>query len=122
MVMDGRSALAGGAHSIESESNFRAGAMLRLNDFVSQSCYNSVSDGCQSEIWSHIGGFPPSRVPLGQQPRFEITVPKQYVGHLSSRDPLHPYLVHDVLPQMGVRNSPVDFRVFSMKYSKVYLY
>lgn len=23
---------------------------------------------------------------------------------------------------MGVRNSPVDFRVFSMKYSKVYLY
>jgi aminoglycoside phosphotransferase len=52
----------------------------------------------------------------------EIPVPKQYVGHLSSRDPLHPYLVHDVLPQMGVRNRKADFRVFSMKQSKVYLY
>lgn len=49
-------------------------------------------------------------------------MPKEYLGHLSPHDPLHPYLVHDVLPQMGVRNSPVDFRVFSMKYSKVYLY
>jgi hypothetical protein len=49
-------------------------------------------------------------------------VPKQYVGHLSSRDPLHPYLVHDVLPQIGVRNRLADFRVFSMKHSKVYLY
>ena len=49
-------------------------------------------------------------------------MPKQYVGHLSSRDPLHPYLVHDVLPRMGVRNKPADFRVFSMKHSKVYLY
>jgi hypothetical protein len=35
---------------------------------------------------------------------------------------LHPYLVHDVLPQMGVRNGLADFRVFSMKHSKVYLY
>jgi hypothetical protein len=50
------------------------------------------------------------------------SVPKQYVGHLSSRDPLHPFLVHDVLPQMGVRNGRADFRVFSMKHSKVYLY
>jgi aminoglycoside phosphotransferase (APT) family kinase protein len=49
-------------------------------------------------------------------------VPKQYIGHLASGDPLHPYLLHDVLPQMGVRNSPADFRVFSMKHSKVYLY
>jgi len=49
-------------------------------------------------------------------------MPKQYIGHLSPRDPLHPYLLHDVLPQMGVRNRPADFRVFSMKYSKVYLY
>ena len=49
-------------------------------------------------------------------------MPKQYIGHLSARDPLHLYLVHDVLPQKGVRNSPVDFRVFSIKYSKVYLY
>jgi aminoglycoside phosphotransferase (APT) family kinase protein len=30
--------------------------------------------------------------------------------------------VHDVLPQIGVRNSVADFRVFSMKQSKVYLY
>jgi hypothetical protein len=49
-------------------------------------------------------------------------VSKQYIGHLSSRDPLHPYLQHDVLPQMGIRNSPADFRVFTMKHSKVYLY
>jgi len=49
-------------------------------------------------------------------------VQKQYVGHLSSRDPLHPYRVHDVLPQMGVRNRDADFRVFSMKHKKVYLY
>jgi aminoglycoside phosphotransferase len=49
-------------------------------------------------------------------------VPKQYLGHLSSRDPLHPYLVEDVLPQIGVRNSAADFRVFSMKDGKVYLY
>ena len=47
---------------------------------------------------------------------------KQYVGHLSSRDPLHPYLVHDVLPQIGVHSSSAEFRVFSMKHSKVYLY
>jgi hypothetical protein len=50
-------------------------------------------------------------------------MPKQYVGHLSSHDPLHPYLVNDVLPKMGVpRNGGADFRVFSMKDSKVYLY
>ena len=51
-------------------------------------------------------------------------MPKQYLGHLSSHDPLHPYLVHDVLPQMGVgkSNGGADFRVFSMKDSKVYLY
>lgn len=47
----------------------------------------------------------------------------KYLGHLSSHDPLHPYLVHEVLPQMGVgRNGGADFRVFSMKDSKVYLY
>jgi aminoglycoside phosphotransferase len=54
---------------------------------------------------------------LGENP-----VSKQYVGHLSSRDPLHPYLLHEVLPQIGVRNNRADFRVFSMKHSKVYLY
>ena len=51
-----------------------------------------------------------------------MPVPKQYLGHLSSYDPLHPYLVQYVLPQMGVRNNAADFRVFSMKDSKVYLY
>jgi hypothetical protein len=49
-------------------------------------------------------------------------VPKQYLGHLSSQDPLHPYLVQDVLPQIGVRGRAADFRVFSMKDGKVYLY
>jgi hypothetical protein len=49
--------------------------------------------------------------------------PKQYLGHLSSHDPLHPYLVHDVLPQMGVgNNGGPTFASFSMKDSKVYLY
>src|SRR5258707_15145684 len=51
-----------------------------------------------------------------------MPVPKEYLGHLSSHDPLHPYLVHDVLPQIGVRNSAAESRVFSMKDSKVYLY
>jgi hypothetical protein len=49
-------------------------------------------------------------------------MPKQYLGHLSAHDPLHPYLVRDVLPQIGIRHSAADFRVFSMKDSKVYLY
>ena len=49
-------------------------------------------------------------------------MPKQYLGHLSSQDPLHPYLVQDVLPQIGVRGRAADFRVFSMKDGKVYLY
>jgi aminoglycoside phosphotransferase (APT) family kinase protein len=35
---------------------------------------------------------------------------------------MHPYLVHDVLPQIGIRNSAAEFRVFTMKDSKVYLY
>jgi hypothetical protein len=47
---------------------------------------------------------------------------QQYIGHLSSHDPLHLYLMHDVLPQIGVRNGAAQFRVFSMKESKVYLY
>jgi aminoglycoside phosphotransferase len=51
-----------------------------------------------------------------------MPVPKEYLGHLSSHDPLYPYLVHDVLPQIGVRDSAAEFRVFSMKDSKVYLY
>ena len=49
-------------------------------------------------------------------------MPREYVGHLSTGDPLHPYLVRDVLPQMGVRNNHAGFRVFSMKGGKVYLY
>ena len=51
-----------------------------------------------------------------------MPVPKEYLGHLSSHDPLHHFLVHDVLPQIGVRNNRAEFRVFSMKDSKVYLY
>jgi len=49
-------------------------------------------------------------------------VSRQYIGHLSSQDPLHPYLVQEVLPQLGVRNGASELRVFSMKDSKVYLY
>src|ERR1035437_479408 len=51
-----------------------------------------------------------------------MPVPKEYLGHLSSHDPLYLFLVHDVLPQIGVRNNEAEFRVFSMKDSKVYLY
>src|SRR5712692_545670 len=51
-----------------------------------------------------------------------MPAPKEYLGHLSSHDPLHPYLVHDVLPQIGVHNTAAEFRVFRMKDSKVYLY
>lgn len=47
---------------------------------------------------------------------------KHYLGHLPEHDPLHPYLVQDVLPRIGVRSPAADFRVFSMKDSKVYLY
>jgi len=61
-------------------------------------------------------------MPQVRRPVPEDAVARQYVGQLSSRDPLHPYLVHDVLPQMGVRNGPAEFRVFSMKHRKVYLY
>ncbi|GAC1376744.1 MAG: phosphotransferase [Ktedonobacteraceae bacterium] len=48
---------------------------------------------------------------------------KQYVGHLSAQDPLHHYLQHDILPQVGLHNSRVKFRVFRMGGSnEVYLY
>jgi len=49
-------------------------------------------------------------------------MPRQYCGHLSTQDPLHAYLRHDILPQVAVGRQPVEFRVFSMKSSKVYLY
>jgi aminoglycoside phosphotransferase len=49
-------------------------------------------------------------------------VPKQYRGHLPARDPLHPFLQHHILPRLGVAPARVDFRVFSLKGSKVYLY
>jgi len=51
-------------------------------------------------------------------------VSKQYLGHLSSHDPLHAYLAQSVLPQIGagVRHGSAEFRVFSMKDDKVYLY
>ncbi|HEX3747030.1 MAG TPA: aminoglycoside phosphotransferase family protein [Bryobacteraceae bacterium] len=48
---------------------------------------------------------------------------KQYLGHLSSQDPLHAYLAQCVLPQMGAdTHRGARFRVFSMKEDKVYLY
>src|ERR1700693_823840 len=77
-----------------------------------------MSDDCLGPNWR----IPSRSDPAGLAALVEFSVPKQYIGHLSSRDPLHPYLLHDVLPQMGVRNRPADFRVFSMKHSKVYLY
>jgi aminoglycoside phosphotransferase (APT) family kinase protein len=49
-------------------------------------------------------------------------VQKSYLGHLSADDPLHSYLGHIILPRIGITREPVDFRVFRMKTSKVYLY
>ena len=48
---------------------------------------------------------------------------KQYVGHLPGHDPLHQYLQHEILPQIGLNNYPAKFRVFRMGGSnEVYLY
>jgi serine/threonine protein kinase len=49
-------------------------------------------------------------------------VSREYVGHLPAHDPLHNYLSHDILPLLGVVRPSVDFRVFSMKGARVYLY
>ena len=49
-------------------------------------------------------------------------MPGEYAGHLRSDDPLHAYLSHEVLPNMGVTARPVDFRVFCLKEMKVYRY
>ena len=48
---------------------------------------------------------------------------KQFVGHLPLHDPLHHYLQHDILPQLGVDQRQATFRVFRMHGSNdVYLY
>jgi Phosphotransferase enzyme family len=48
---------------------------------------------------------------------------KQYVGHLPGRDPLHHYLQHEILPQIGLHDLQAKFRVFRMGGSnEVYLY
>jgi hypothetical protein len=49
-------------------------------------------------------------------------MPGKYAGHLRADDPLHGYLSHHVLPDMGVTAQQVDFRVFCLKKSKVYRY
>jgi hypothetical protein len=48
----------------------------------------------------------------------------RYVGHLQRHDPLHAYLHHDILPQLGVQGlENARFRVFRMAGSnEVYLY
>jgi aminoglycoside phosphotransferase (APT) family kinase protein len=47
---------------------------------------------------------------------------RNYVGHLDAADPLYGYLSHQILPQMGANGHVADFRVFSVKDGKVYLY
>src|ERR1035437_4539056 len=49
-------------------------------------------------------------------------MPGEYAGHLRTDDPLHGYLSHYVLPNMGVTAQKVDFRVFCLKETKVYRY
>jgi hypothetical protein len=46
-----------------------------------------------------------------------------YLGHLSTEDPLYGYLRRDILPQLGVNNDSPDFRVYGLLASNhVYLY
>ncbi|MDH4100103.1 MAG: aminoglycoside phosphotransferase family protein [Nitrospirota bacterium] len=46
-----------------------------------------------------------------------------YLGHLSHNDPLHGYLNHEIMPQMGIHGANADFRVFGLQASNhVYLY
>lgn len=48
---------------------------------------------------------------------------KHYIGHLSTHDPLHQYLQHDILPQVGQDSQAARFRVFRMQGSnEVYCY
>jgi len=48
---------------------------------------------------------------------------KHYLGHLPTHDPLHQYLQHDILPQVGQSGYPARFRVFRMHGSnEVYCY
>ena len=51
-------------------------------------------------------------------------MPDSFVGHLPASDPLHGYLCHDILPQLGVPpGGPAKFRVFRMHATnQVYLY
>jgi aminoglycoside phosphotransferase (APT) family kinase protein len=47
----------------------------------------------------------------------------KYVGYLSQNDPLYGYLRHDILPQMGSRESTPHFRVYTALASNhVYVY
>ena len=46
-----------------------------------------------------------------------------YLGHLSQSDPLFGYLSADILPQLGIKGTTSDFRVFKIWASnQVYLY
>lgn len=46
-----------------------------------------------------------------------------YLGHLPHADPLHGYLQHEILPQLGVPSHALEFRVFQSACSRnVYLY
>lgn len=48
---------------------------------------------------------------------------KQYVGHLSSEDPLYNYLQYDIMPQMGGTSDQARYRVFRLGgTNNVYLY
>jgi len=47
----------------------------------------------------------------------------KYLGHLSSKDPLHGYLSCDILPRLGVHGLSPDFLVYQIQASNdVYLY
>jgi hypothetical protein len=50
-------------------------------------------------------------------------MPREYLGHLSTHDPLFHFLRQDILPMLDCRPEQPEFRVFNMKSTKdVYLY
>jgi len=45
-----------------------------------------------------------------------------YLGDLSRDDPLHGYLRHQAVPQIGISSPNTDYRVFQFAYSRNVIY
>jgi hypothetical protein len=63
--------------------------------------------------------FPTSKLPTEDRARQNMN----YLGHLSQSDPLFRYFSADILPQLGIKGTRSDFRVFKIwALNQVYLY